>query len=215
MEYRDPAVSKRQIEVFAHRVNRRLFAVGDKSMPLDDIRQELWIAWTNAVQSYKPESGVPFGAYLQRGMALHVRSWMRKTIEYRLPEVHAVSIDYTADGSDGEALGLHESVASSDDLPDQEIERRSNVKRLCEMLSPVAAKFVEILYTQPPELVEELVKVYQRADYGREAMNVIVPVQHRLTKNMIFDLLDVPRHKRDQVLAEIDRKIETLSKRTA
>lgn len=201
MIYRDPAYSEKAINSFAFKVSRRLYAAGDRTMSMDDIRQELWIAWTIAVQSFKEEQGIPFLAYLRNGMRLHINRYIEKHVTRRHSEVIAFSLD--GENDEGKSTTSYEQVPSADPKPDEDIQEKSAVDALCRRLSPIAAQFVRLLYEQPEPLMKEVVAIVRKAEFA-SSMNQVVVNSGRLTRTMIFDLLGVPMNKRTDVLREIE-----------
>ena len=212
MIYRDPAYSEKAINAFAFKVSRRLFTAGDRSMSMDDIRQELWIAWCIAVQSFNEAQGVPFLAYLRNGMRLHINRFVEKNVTRRHEEVVAYSLDGSTDDENGSVSNSsHDHIPSADPMPDEGIQQRSSVNALCGRLSPIASQFVRLLYEQPEPLLREVYAIKCKADFA-SSMNMVVMNSGRLTRSMLFDLLGVPHVKRKSIIEEIEEVVGKLSK---
>jgi DNA-directed RNA polymerase specialized sigma24 family protein len=181
----------------ALRVQRRCRAAGAASIQLEDIMQELAIAWIQADANYQP-GPVPFVAYLRRGCFNHVNRWLKSEIgEFMLAPT---SLDKTT-GEDGENE-LHSAIPDTARPSDELLEEKELRDRALARLSPRARQFYEILESPPPELMSEVNNVQARAEFARSrGINTIAPTS--LTAAQVFDLMGLTRAERNQVTAEI------------
>lgn len=215
----EPALSERSISTFASKVMRRLSGAGDngRSFGLDDIKQELRIAWIKASQTYNAEIGVPFQAYLVNGMKQHVNRLLEKHINRRHDEVISISLDQPIDKGDGDGkTSIHSFIASDDDAPGLEYENHEHFEYVSEKLSPRAKLFLTLLYRQPAELLEQVVCLRKKTDFGKHHLGITLPTTDRLATWMVFDLMDAPHSERGRIVSEIralgERLCEVMNK---
>lgn len=198
---RDPKQDAKQVNSFASRALMRVRAAGDHITSLEDLKQELWVAWCLAVENFDAKAGVPFGAYLQRGMRQHINRHIEKHVSRRHDEVTALSLDYTV-RDDDEEVAFADAVPSADPSPDVEIEWRSQLEYAMSLMSPRAKLFVSLLERQPPELLEEVRRLQARSDYARERGLPTLSF-NRLTAAMVFDLIGASASERVKINHEI------------
>jgi hypothetical protein len=205
------ADSAKAIKAFAFRVEKRLRSAGDHVTTRDDIEQELWIAWCLARDAYNAESGVPFMAYLRNGMRLHINRWVEKHVDRRHDEVCGLRLDKTSDAANGETDELYDVIASDEELPDVQIERKCQMAFILGKLSPRAQAFVTLLETQPPELLAEVRRVEQRVEFARQR-GIATHFCYRLTAAMVFDLMGADRAERRKINSELSRLAEKVQR---
>jgi len=205
--YFDPKDSVKQIKSFAGRVLRRLRAAGDRTMQFEDLEQELWIIWCKCCETYNSQMGARFSTYLHQGMKLYINTWVRANIDRRHAEVLAKSLDQELTDDDGSGT-LGDVIPATDPLPDAEVEKRSSLAKVVSRLSPRARQFVEILESQPQELLDEVMILEKKAAYAKEERGISMLLFHRLTSVMIFDVMDASRSERKQILDEIQAVAE-------
>jgi len=200
---REPEASEKAIKSFSHRVMRRLRAAGDggRAFSLEDIQQELKIAWIKASDSYEPETGVPFQAYLMNGMRMHINREIEKHIERRHTEVLAVSLNSTVGEDTGRAT-------LADVIPDDRndfnaFEEDQHFEYAIRNLKPRARLFVTLLREQPDELMKEIICLKRKSDYGREQMGINSPATVRLAASTIFDFMDASNKERTEIMKEL------------
>ena len=207
IQYRDPKESTKLINNFAHKVLSRLHKLGARTHTLDDVKQELWIAWCKACEAYKPEGGASFSTFLTNGMRLHINRYVEKNFERFHDETIALSLD--AHGHDGSSEGdtankLSDTVADTAPLPNVEFERENCFAYALTRLSPRAAQFVTILKDQPQELIEEVRRLEEKSQYAKER-GITYATAHRLTTPMIFDFMGASRNERKQIMDEVQQ----------
>lgn len=206
-QYRDPKESTKQIDSFAPRVLRRLHLLGAKTHTLDDVKQELWLAWCKACEAYKPDGGASFSTFLTKGMRLHINRYVEKNFERFHDETIALSLEgHSPAGAGGENAGGRLSDVVADTAPPQsaEFENEDCFSYALTRLSPRAAKFVTILKEQPPELLDEVRRLEQKAEYAKER-GITYATAHRLTSSMIFDFMGASRNERKQIMDEVQQ----------
>jgi DNA-directed RNA polymerase specialized sigma24 family protein len=196
------------IRKFAHRVRRRIS--GGTSAQFEDIIQELSIAWMTAARNWNPEFGVPFLAYLQRGMQQHVNQWANK--EFRNSHLSMDSEVGGGDEGDVEEGVGHRLLADDKPTPAETVEAVQFKARLVSKLTPRARQFLELLENPPAELVAELQALRAKRDYAAER-GIRGYIVTRVTAAMIFDLMGLKTHQRTQVTREIEIALERLQSR--
>lgn len=203
--YRNYKDSEAAIKSFASRVLQRLRAAGAKTEQFEDIIQELSLIWCNCCQTYDPASGATFNTYLHGGMRLYINSWVRKHVDQRHAEVIALDLDgFGPSGDGGEDEGtLGDALPSEIASPDEVIANLQSLDYVKSRLSERAQMFVTILNDQPQELLNEVMKLEDKAAYAKEHRGITINLSHRLTYVMILDLMGASRGERKQILDEV------------
>lgn len=200
IQYRDPKDSEKAISSFAYRVLRRLHQLGARSHTLDDVKQELWIAWCKACESYRPDCGAQFSSFLYRGMQLHINRYIEKNFERFHDQTIAVSLDLEPSSIEDASLG--DVIADDKAKTGEEFENEDCFNYALSRLSPRAAQFLTLLKEQPIDLVDEVKCLEAKADYARER-GIAISTSHRITTPMIFDFMDASRTERKQIMDEV------------
>ena len=200
-DWKDPRISERTVHRCAWRIYRRLCRAGGRSLPYEDVLQEMWLAWCKAVETYDPDINPNFQAYLWNGMMQHGITVYRKQVSYRFQELHAVSFDQpvTSNGED--------SLADFYTDPDQRSAEQAVIEEsvfanISRRLSDEARIVVNLMRNQPPELVEAFTHFNYKAEQAR-SMNVPYAKPSALRISVIFDLMGLSRSRRAEVLDEL------------
>ena len=197
--------SEKAIKSFSYRVMRRLNAVGDagRSFDVEDVQQELRIAWIKASESFSEEMGVPFQAYLMNGMKLHINRMIEKNIERRHTEVFAVSLDKPlGEGNDVKST-VGDIIADDRPAPDSSYEEDQHFEYATRKLKPRAKMFINLLHYQPEELMREVVLMRKKSDYAREELGINNPATNRLATWMVFDFMGASNDERTEIIKEV------------
>ncbi|MDE4297054.1 sigma factor [Phaeobacter gallaeciensis] len=212
-EFIDMKESERMIRALAGRVMRRLRAIPQSVMSFDDVEQELWIAWCKARDRFEPSRGIPWQAYVQRGMKQHINRVIEAQIERFEGQTFAVSLDSKAssfgDTEDGPTIG--EIIASDAPLPSDEAEWESNYNKAISVMSDRAKIFVSLLREQPPELLNEVLVAQDKAEHAAK-LGAPYNAPRRITSAMVFDLMGAPRTERTKITREVEQLGARLSK---
>ena len=202
MDYKDHKEDERMIFALTYRVVRRLQSLPQVVMSKEDIEQELWIAWCKARDAFQPSRGIPWAAYLQRGMRQHINRVVDVQIERFEGQTFALSLD--AQFGDDNSLTLSEVIPSAAPLPCEEAERESNYQRALDELSGRAAQFVILMHAQPKILLNEVLVAQDKAE---QAVKLGAPYNapRRLTTAMVFDLMGAQRSERTKITKEVER----------
>jgi hypothetical protein len=201
MNYRDAKQSTAQVNNFAWKALKRLHGLGAKSHTLDDVKQELWVAWCLAVEGYDAQLGAKFSTFLHRGMQLHMNRYIEKNFERFHEQTIAQSLDATDPNAEGTTYG--EAIADGRDLQNVEVERENMFAYALTRLSPRAGQFLTLLKEQPIELMAEVRKIEDKVEYAKER-GISMSTAHRLTSRMVFDFMGVSRNERESIMGEIE-----------
>ncbi|MCP1540016.1 sigma factor [Methylorubrum extorquens] len=178
----------------APRYLRRAHAAGARSVLLEDVRSELAVAWCIARDKFDPSLGVPFGAYLQRGMQNHINAWIDKQIGH-------VGMDIDDDlGEDG--ASFHDIIADGAPLQDETFGDRQEFEHNVARLSPDAQTFVRLLADPPLALYEEMTAIQARSDHAN-AQGIRSGVPGHITGSLVFDLMGCERTDRNRIYGEV------------
>lgn len=207
----DMKASEKTINSFAFKVLKRLHALGARSQTLDDVKQELWIAWCKARDNFNPEAGVLFNTYLHSVMRNHINRHIELNFERFHEQTIALSLDYEMEGEDGEGSSVHDVLADTATPTAEVVEGDSVFRYACSRLSPRARTFVTVLNEQPQELLEEIQRLKEKSQHARE-LGVPYAQPGRLTSAMVFDLMQAGRVERTTILAEVSQLGEMLSR---
>ena len=197
---RDIRDSEKTINWFAYRVARRLAGL-NQSAVIDDIKQELAIAWCIARDTYDPECGASFKTYLTNGMRLHINRHIEKQYERRMTEVMALSLDMPTNSDEGSGT-LGDVVPSADPAIDLAIEEQSIWNHVSERLSDKAKMFLSFVRERPDLLMDNVDKIRIRTEYAR-SRGISTFAFLTLNASVLFDFMDVSKSERKAILDEI------------
>lgn len=200
IDWRD---SQKDIRSFTFRVGRRIAAAGGPSHLVEDVTQELWLAWCLARDNWCEDGEASFRTYLMNGMRLHINRWADVNLSRRHAELVALSLD-AENGDEGDGATLHEVLMSEDPTPDFIITRASSFIYATDNMSPRTRQFVQLLAEQPEELVRELNCLRAKKKYAA-AKGQTMPLANRITCSLVFQLMGADRSERTQILGEIER----------
>lgn len=200
MSHRDPKISEAQIKRFAWKVLRRFRAAGDHSHDINDFVQELWIAWTVAVNNFNPELGIPFGAYLQRGMKFHINQYANKTLTARYDEVVAISLDASLNDEDMTIANILPDMSERQDVT---CEKKNMLDLATRTLSRDAVTYIKIMLDGSEEIKREIDAIEQRNNYAA-SLKVRGMLCLGLSEGVVFELMNLSYSKRGDVLREIE-----------
>lgn len=196
--------NKRHIDSFSWKVVRRLHAAGVRALELADVQQELAIAWMKAAERWNPEIGVPFGAYLYRGMKLHINRWAET--EVGASQFAPYSLDTMPTSTDNEQEGLHDVIADTAETPEESCHYKMMRAEVGRFLSPTADLFLKMLEDPPPELVEIFRAKQAKAAYAR-SRGISCFEYRSITEALVFDLLDLGPYERKLIRQEISTAV--------
>lgn len=194
------AQCKKQINRFAARVNRRLFAAGVRAYDLEDITQECAIAYVIAANRWDPASGVPFAAYLAIGMRNHVNRWC----EHEVKQSHGASVSLDlerGEGGDGSAT-LHEALGASQPDPYEQYALKTTREKVMRQLSKRARLFVELFESPPAFLVEARNDLIAKAKHARDR-GLSGAASENITATLVFDFMNAGRTERHRIREEL------------
>jgi DNA-directed RNA polymerase specialized sigma24 family protein len=199
--------SERHIKAFGRRVLQRMRAAGAESTQLDDILGELKIAWCEARNRWNEAAGVPFGAYLYRGMRNHINRWVEHEMNVHNTAPFSIHKGISRD-EDGEFEEVTE--AFTDDLSAEEwLIGQDQARHFFAALTPDTRKLIELLISPPDFLVSELEKLQARSRYGR-LRGIHSSSPKRLTMAFVMTAMGLTQYQRRQVEAEIQNALQQI-----
>lgn len=196
MDYRSYEAVAESIRRAAPRFLRRAHAAGARSVQIEDVVSELNVAWCIARDKFDPSLGVPFLAYLSRGMQNHVNRWIDEQIGH-------VGFDLDADNfGESEKASMHEALADSTPTPDLVVEDQSMLDFVLSMVSPDTRRFIELLLNPPAFLFQEVDAGRERAAFARER-GITTASPKGITGDLIFNLMGLERPCRNRIYGEM------------
>lgn len=189
---------RRTVMRLAYKVLRRVTAAGMRAPDIEDIYQELSVAYLIAKRHYRPETQVPFGAYLMRGMYQHINRWVSD--QMKQDKETAFSLDQSVLDDDEGSLG--DVIPNDEKSPEDLITERDAYQQTMSKLSPRARKFIELLESPPPELVREVRAMQARAAYGKQR-GFATPSLRGVTTSVVFDVMGSDRWERTKINREL------------
>lgn len=199
------------VHALAHRVRRRLATIPQAILSYDDIVQELWIAWCKARDRFEPSRGIPWPAYLQRGMKQHINRVVDVHIERFEGQTFALSFDASASGGFDMDCALRDIVPNKDPLASDIVEAESNYDMAMAIMSDQARVFVSLLKEQPPQLLNEVLMAQDKAEHAA-TVGATYNAPQRITATMVFDLMGLTRTERSKVTKEVEKMGTRLSR---
>lgn len=192
---------KRLLMSMARRVQRRCHAAGAKSVQFEDIFQEMCVAYVFATHRYNSELGVPFGAFLVRGVSLHINRWVQREIGQKL--LAPFDLDFTAD-KDEDGGSLQEVIAdpNAEDPEDRVIEEDC-WNRAMALASPRTRQFLQILRDPPPKVVDMVRAFKFRRQFAKTRNAAVAPAPKDVTASIVFELMGCAHPERTKIYAEI------------
>ena len=195
--------NRTSIRSFAWKVLRRAYAAGARTVQIQDIEQELSLAWVKAAQGFDPERGVLFKTYLMNGMKQHINRWA--DVEIGASRFAPYSLDKTM--IEGEGEEFHEIIADQSESPEEICHNVRFRQTLSHMLSEKAELFLRLLEDPPPEVVEVFRALQAKAQFARQR-GMSCFVNKTITEAMIFDLMGIGAAERYKIRKEIKRAVE-------
>lgn len=196
----DEKESALRIKRIAWRTYREAKRSGAASLTVQDIEQELWIAWCKARDSFDPSRGVPFMAYLTNGLKKHAMGLLQRGVWGRIHEEWAVSLSGASDDDEGPSVG--ERLPSPEPTPDIALERRTALAFADKRLSERASTFLRILADPPQALLDELRIAEARSEHARH-LGVRNMNFSAVTSADVFKVMGAERCERTRILAEV------------
>lgn len=202
---RDPKLDKGQIKSFAFKVLKRVHALGARSVLLEDIESELWVAWCLSCDAYSENGGAAFETFLYRGMRLHINRWVEKNFERNHAETIAASLDMKMGGEGADNTGtnsLGDVIPDPHERQDERFQREDCFAYAMTRLSSRSQMFLSFLKDTPLELMERMKDLEAKAAYAKE-IGACYAMPSRITSSIIFDFMGASRVERKQIMDEV------------
>lgn len=145
-------------------------------LTVEDIEQELWIAWISSKEKFDPQAGVRFSTYYMKMAYWHIN----RVFENQAKSVRATSDNITV--NEGEHLSLFDKIADEGVTPEEFCENTDAAEKAISELSTVAQQVVAWLKEPPEVLAQELERVSWDITINRVARFAVavygLPKQH-------------------------------------
>lgn len=198
--------NERLIRGFSHRVLRRIYAAGCRSVELEDVLQEAQIALLIAQRRWDPSTNVPFGAYFYRGLMNHLNRWVKY-------ELRLVTVSLDLENDEGEGTGLHEIIPDNAPSPEDHVIEADYRSKLEDKLSPITRQFLSLLENPPPELVAIFKARMDKAKHFRGQVPAVTAAPKQITATLVFDLMGCSSSVRANIRKELEIKLERINGR--
>lgn len=196
------------IKSFGSKVLRRLRAAGCSTMQLEDILQELSVAWYLASKGFEPNDKVRFKTYLYSTMRQHINRWAENELRHTRATAFSLDDSFLADD---EEKGSHDIVSANDVSADDIVLAKESRKRVLDKVSPRAQQFYQFLDNPPMELVQELRGLQSKAAWARSrGIRAIAPKS--INSAVVFSLMDATRFERSAILKELSTAIQKVNR---
>jgi RNA polymerase sigma factor (sigma-70 family) len=190
---------ERLIHHTARKVQRRLWSAGARSVDVQEIVQELSVAWCKARDGFDPGQNVKFSTYLVRTMYNHINAWVKD----ELGEAHLAAVKLDQPSCD-DGDNYHEFIGDNALEPAVDTIIREDLRELVyDSLSARARQFIQWLENPPVELLQTLRAMWARAEFAKQRGLPAPPVPGRITSSMVFQLMACPPYERRTIYAEI------------
>lgn len=208
---RNPRDSEKTVNAFSFTLHRRLHASGAVTVQLDDVKQEMWLAWCKARDTYQSDRGASFKTYLVGGMLQHARTVYRNYIKRRWLENAAASFEGPIGSDEDDDFGsVGSTVPSPDPTPVEMFEGNALAKYGMSKLSEQALAFVKLFIEQPPELLAVVQELRAKGAHA-STLGIRHATPQRLTAAIVFDAMGAPRKIRTEIMKELREKGAKLS----
>ncbi len=185
--------------------HNRMLRSNIRSFAVEDIEQEFWISFMRARDTFDEGRGVPFEAYLIEGLR-RTKHEIRRKLSRRFEEEVGASLDSSTE----EETSLYELLPDPNALVGDDFEKAQAIERFCERLSPRAAVYVRLLYSQPEPVLKEMLRLRERAKHASE-MGVSHFASATISSGVVFKIMGAPRQERTQIRSEVMQAIEAQS----
>jgi DNA-directed RNA polymerase specialized sigma24 family protein len=206
-------ISEKDYETLVKRFSgafyRKMLRSGVTAFTLEDIQQEHWLGFCRARNSYSAETGVPFQAYLIKGLE-QLQSEMRRKVSKRFHERNHLSLDAPI-GDEDSKMQLHETLAGDEEELGSSLDRDQQIERLCANLSDRARTYVQLIYRQPAELLEQTKAIRARAEHASN-IGIAHFAPSGVSSSLVFKLMGAPRQERTRINAEIEKALGQLAR---
>lgn len=199
MDYRDPKASKGQVERLARLYYKRFSTVFAASLEVEDLEQQFWLVWMDAVRLFDETKGARFSTYLGTAIANKVSELARR--HQRRAHVSAVSLNIVVD--DVEILDL---VEGDVDPGDVVLARKQERARIEQKLDPRLIKLIEIMEDVPTEISSHISSLEAKSAFAA-SLGVPMRAPKEITLTVLADVLGISRSIRYRMLEDLERTL--------
>lgn len=195
-----------------HAVSRKGFsrlATAKVVIDYEDVFQEMSIVFLKAFEGFDESKGFKFSTYFFMCAYNRLNRWAQALIEERLKH-GVVSIEELGHGADGEDIdmgNLMEEFADPSTDPESSYRVTELLEYMLKTVSPLAGLILEWSIMPPQEVMAEVRKAHQYAEYGRSKghnARCMVQVSPRYIASFISMISDVSQPEVTKALKEIE-----------
>lgn len=197
---------------FSRRVWRRSIKAGAQ-VPYEDIFAESCIAWCIARDSFDPNRGVEFSAYLIYGAKLHINRWLQRQIDAGYRSQREISLDASVENARHSRTASLGNRPISDLIADEnavnaerELERRKRLEAFAARLSPRARQYLTLLANPPEEILAISRAIDARNDRARACGYARFAFKN-IYSRIIFDLMGAGQVERKRITDQIEARL--------
>jgi DNA-directed RNA polymerase specialized sigma24 family protein len=195
------AEHERLLRSMASKFHRRATAAGAASLQIDDVFQEMCVAWCQARDAYNSNYQVPFTAFLVRGVRNHCNRWINKQITEGQDKLE---LDADFDNDNETAADRHSVVADESVVSPEEAAVMADHRAVQrEILSPLAQKFLEILENPPPAIYRILDAMQAKRAYAQSRGVVPGFTFKQIKAPLVFELMGLDVATREKIKKEL------------
>lgn len=192
----------RWMQIFSRKAFNRAKSAKVKDIDQIDIYHECIIAWCKARDLFKPELGIPFKAYLFKGVKDHVNKFLDKKM------THAHNAGVSIDEDNDEENTFHD-IIPSDDIPiDQVLIQSDLIAKVTNDLSDLAKMFLGLLINTPEELLNEHEKIMLRNQHAC-SKGIIKQTPKFITESLVIRLMGLTKRESTLIKQEISEVISS------
>lgn len=200
MDYRDPKASKGQVERLARLYFKRFSTVFGASLEVEDLEQQFWLVWVDAVRLFDETKGVRFSTYLGTAIAHKVNDMARR--HQRRAHVGAMSLNVAVDG-----VEILEMIEGDTDPGDLVLERKQERARIESKIDPRLLKMVRIMEDVPVELSSQLPSLEAKAAFAA-SLGVPMRAPKEINLQILSDLFGISRSVRYRMLEDLEKTLD-------
>lgn len=163
--------SKSLLEYLAYKCSQRLYALGFHDTDKEDLYQDGCVIYSKAINSYNPDIGVPFNAYLRRAVLLEFNNDVQRRVEMRetlrvvdvVNEERQNAVDADFIEPDTSHPAFYGNIETVEDMAVRSDETRERIASL----SPLAKVFVRELISPSEAVKRTLAAMQAQADFAK------------------------------------------------
>lgn len=195
-----------------HVVSRKGFsrmAAAKVVIDYEDVFQEMSIVFLKAFEGFDESRGFKFSTYFFMCAYNRLNRWAQDLIEERLKHgvVSIEELGHNLDGDDIDMGSMMQDMSDPSADPESSYRVRELLEHMATKLSPLAALILEWSIAPPKEVMVEVRKAHQYAEYGRSKghnSRCMVQVSPRYVASFIRMVSDASQPEVTKALRELE-----------